>query len=137
MFLTLTLCQRNCKYQAQNGWKCGPDMVYLSSKPAPYVSIDAGLLEIHEESFGEHLLNGKPGDRQCASLAASSLPSVLLVICLLQLGVNSSIAIQGFNAQLPECFAADYALNRHLDQGTEKEQLSIYLRRETLGVDAF
>ena len=42
-----------------------------------------------------------------------------------QLGVNNSIGIQGFNAQLPGCFAADYALTRYLDQFTEKEQISI------------
>jgi hypothetical protein len=51
---------------------------------------------------------------------------------LVQLGVNNSIAIQGFSAQLPECFASDFALIRHLDQVIEKDQLSIYLRRETL-----
>jgi hypothetical protein len=51
-----------------------------------------------------------------------------------QLGVNNSIVIQSINAQLPECFAADYAQIRHLNQGTEKKQLSIYLRRETLGI---
>ena len=49
-----------------------------------------------------------------------------------QLGVNNSIVSLSSNAQLPECFAADYALIRHLDQGTEKKHLSIYLRRETL-----
>ena len=48
------------------------------------------------------------------------------------MGVSNSLVILYFNAQLPKCFAADYALIRHLDQGTEKKQLSIYLRRETL-----
>ena len=56
---------------------------------------------------------------------------------LVQLGANNSAVILGFNAQLPECFAADYALIRHLDQGTEKKYLSIYLRRETLVFVAF
>ena len=51
-----------------------------------------------------------------------------------QLGVNDSIVILSLNAQLPECFAADYAQIRHLDQGIEKKQLSIYLRRETLSL---
>jgi hypothetical protein len=54
-------------------------------------------------------------------------------VTLVQLGVNNSTVILSFNAQLPECFAADYGLIRHLDQGSEKKQLSIYLRRETLG----
>ena len=49
-------------------------------------------------------------------------------ICLVQLGVNNSIVFLGFNAQLPECFAADCAQITHLDQGTENKQLSIYLR---------
>ncbi len=30
-------------------------MVYLSSKPAPYITIVADLLKMHEESFAEHL----------------------------------------------------------------------------------
>ena len=51
---------------------------------------------------------------------------------LVQLGANNSTVILSFNAQLPECFASDYALIRHLHQGTEKKQLWIYLRRETL-----
>ena len=50
----------------------------------------------------------------------------------MQLGVKNSIEVLGFNAQLPECFASVYALVRHLDQGSETKQLSIYLRRETL-----
>jgi hypothetical protein len=50
---------------------------------------------------------------------------------LVQLGVNNSIAILSFNAQLPGCFASEYALIRHLDQDTEKKQLSTCLRRET------
>jgi hypothetical protein len=49
-----------------------------------------------------------------------------------QFGIDKSIVVLGFNAQLPECFAAGYTLIRHLGQGTEKKQLSIYLRRETL-----
>jgi hypothetical protein len=52
---------------------------------------------------------------------------------LVQLGVNNSIVVLGFSAQLPECFASDHALIRHLDQGTEKQEVSTYLRRETLG----
>jgi hypothetical protein len=55
---------------------------------------------------------------------------------LVQLGVNNSTGILSSNAQLPECFASDYALIRHLDQDTEKKQLSISLRRETLAYGA-
>jgi hypothetical protein len=53
-----------------------------------------------------------------------------------QLGANNSIVILSFKAQLPESFAADNALTSQLDQDTEKKQLSIYLRRETLVLGA-
>ena len=55
---------------------------------------------------------------------------------LVQLGVNNLIASLSINDQLSEFIASGYALVRHLDQDTEKKQLSSYLRRETLGICA-
>jgi hypothetical protein len=67
-------------------------------------------------------------------IGQTSVSPRLISILLVQLGVNNSIVILSFNAQLPEYFASDCALIRHSDQGIEKKQLSIYLRRETLGL---
>jgi len=37
-------------------------MVYLSSKLAPYITIVADLVKMHQESFAEHLIES-PGIR--------------------------------------------------------------------------